>query len=130
MSTETRCPKCGALFCECQTEKGNEMLNKCRCGENAKLHKLLGRWFAVCVSKTCGRTAYGDSEENAQCNWNSENSGLVNPPEDFEKRFKEAIKGITRLLHDNVDDDEFLPEFLANFGFDLKEAMREQWGMK
>lgn len=115
------------------------MLNKCRCGENAKLHNCFGRWFAVCVSKTCGRTAYGNSTNNAICNWNSENSGPVIPPEDsgpvippedFEKRFEEAIKGITRLLHDNVDDDELLPEFKANFGFDLKEATREQWGMK
>lgn len=130
MSTETRCPKCGALFCECSPKTGNVMLNKCRCGENAKLHKLLGRWFAVCVSKTCGRTAYGDSEENAEYYWNSENSGLVTPSEDFEKRFEEAIKGITRSLRDSVDDDELLPEFKAYFGFDLKEATREQWGMK
>jgi len=116
MSTITRCPKCGALFCECQTEKGNEMLNKCWCGGDVNLHELRGKWFAVCVSSTCVRTARGNSDQDAQSNWNSENSGPVTPPEDFEDRFAQAFSGsIGCLARPWVSSDEILAEFKNHF---------------
>lgn len=131
MSTETRCPTCGALFCECRTEKHIVKLNNCRCGGTAKLHKLMGRWFAVCGSSTCVRTAYGNSEENAQSAWNCENPSPATPPEDFEDfedRFATAYYGsIGWFVPVKIQPNEVLAEFKDNFGFDLKEVAKEQW---
>ena len=104
------------------------MLNKCKCGENAKLHKNMGRWFAVCVSPTCSRTAYGNSEESASCNWNLENLGLITSPEEFEDRFATAYySSIGWFMHIKTNPDEVLREFKDSFGFDLKEVAKEQW---
>jgi hypothetical protein len=104
------------------------MLNKCRCGGDARLHTILDRWFAVCVSSTCVRTAWGNSDEDAQSNWNSENSGPVTPPEDFEDRFAQAFSGsICSLTPPWVSSDEVLATFKNYFGFDLKEVAKEQW---
>ena len=130
MSTETRCPKCGALFCECNPKTGNVMLNKCRCGWDARRFVVGPDHQVFCGNRDCGSGVHEPTYEMAELMWNEQNPVPANPPEDFEKRFEEAIKGITRLLHDNVDDDELLPEFKANFGFDLKEVVREQWGTK
>ena len=106
------------------------MLNKCKCGAVAKQRLIGSKLFIVCVSSDCSRVSEGDNWDKVQSEWNSQNPSTDLSPEDFEKRFEQAIKGITRLLHDNVDDDELLPEFKSNFGFDLKEVTREQWGMK
>ena len=107
------------------------MLNNCKCGSVATLKWNRDRgWFVECCARFCFRDVEGDDSRDAIEKWNNQPPTPVNPPEDFEKRFEEAIKGITRLLHDNVDDDELLPEFKASFGFDLKEVVREQWGMK
>ena len=103
------------------------MLNNCKCGAVAKQRLRGSKLFIVCVSSDCSRSSEGDNWDEVQSEWNSQNPSTALSPEDFEKRFEEAIKGITRLLHDNVDDDELLPEFNANFGFDLKEVVREKW---
>ena len=103
-------------------------LNNCRCGENAKLHKNMGRWFAVCGSSICSRTAYGNSEENAQSAWNCENPSPATSPEDFEDRFATAYNlSIGWFVHIKTNPNEVLREFKDNFGFDLKEVAKEQW---
>ena len=111
------------------------MLNKCECGWDAKCFVptslSVGLDFHVfCGNRDCVSWVNESTYKMAELKWNEQNPVPVIPPDDFEKRFEEAIKGITRLLHDNVDDDELLTEFKTNFGFDLKEAAREQWGRK
>jgi len=128
MSTITRCPTCGALFCECNTEKGSVMLNNCCCGGTAKVYEMTGRWFVVCGSSTCSRQVYGNSEENAQSAWNCENPSTTTPPEDFEDRFATAYyDSIRQFVHPKHNRDEVLREFKDSFGFDLKEVAKEQW---
>jgi hypothetical protein len=104
------------------------MLNKCKCGENAKLKWERDRgWFVECCAKFCFRSVDGDDSRDAVDKWNNPPPTPVTPPEDFEDRFEKAFKGICQLLHDDVDDDELLPEFESHFGFDLKEVAKEQW---
>lgn len=104
------------------------MLNKCKCGSDAKLKwDRDGGWFVECCAKFCCRYADGIDSRDAIEKWNNPPPVPTTLPDDFEDRFAKAFKGITQLLHDDVDDDELLPEFKANFGFDLREVAREQW---
>ena len=103
------------------------MLNKCRCGWDAKRFVVGPDHQVFCGNRDCGSGVHESTYEIAELKWNQQNPVPVTPPEGFEKRFEEAIKGITRLLHDDVEGAELLTEFIANFGFDLKEVAREQW---
>lgn len=106
--------------------KGNEMLNKCKCGSDAKLKQDFdGNWFVECCATFCFRGVDGDDSRDAIGKWNNPPPAPVTPPEDFEKRL---IKSIVWLDLRRCDDpNHFLRSFESNFGFDLREVAREQW---
>ena len=102
------------------------MLNKCQCGANAMTAGQFGIIRGVmCSSWDCRRVAYGTTNEMMELEWNNQNPNT--PTDDFQKRFDEAFRGITQLMHDDVEGDQVLAEFKSNFGFDLKEVAKEQW---
>jgi hypothetical protein len=107
------------------------MLNKCKCGWDAK-HFVDGSHHGVwCGNPDCGSGVYESTYEMAELKWNEQNSGLVTPTEEFEERFATAYgRSIGWFVHIKIHQDEVLREFQDNFGFDLKEVAKEQWAMK
>lgn len=101
------------------------MLNKCKCGSDA-IH-IVGELGHSVKCNYCYWGFSGSTAEMAELMWNEQNPVPANPPEDFEARFKTALRGITWFVIAEVLSDDMLAIFKKHFGFDLKQVAREQW---
>ena len=101
------------------------MLNKCKCGWDAKRFVVGPDHKVFCFNPDCGSGVHESTYEMAELKWNEQNPAPANPPEDFEKMFFRSL--IWMNLASINDPNQFLAEFETHFGFDLKEVVREQW---